>query len=395
MQKLIIVAMLLFALDTGAQELYKMPEGAQSRVSSFENLNGVKGKGGRSNKGAKGHAFEPVKAGETKTLLDIKGAGVIDRIWCTISDRSPAMLRSLRLRIYWDGDQKPAVDVPFGDFFCAGLGRPVAFQSALFSDPEGKSFNCYIPMPFGKGARMTLTNEATTDLSALFFDIDYTVLAKAPTDLLYFHASWNRRIHNTPGKDFDLLPAVSGKGRFLGVNIGVNVDSSYGNTWWGEGEVKMYLDEDSTNPTINGTGAEDYIGTGWGEGHFSNLYQGCTVADGGKGEYAFYRFHIPDPVYFHQGFRATIQEIGGGMDAEVRSLLEKGVALIPVSVAGENAFTRLLETPKKIKDSDFPKGWVNFYRSDDYSATAYFYLDKPEDNLKELAPVAERAPIAY
>ena len=117
MQKLIIVAMLLFALDTGAQELYKMPEGAQSRVSSFENLNGVKGKGGRSNKGAKGHAFEPVKAGETKTLLDIQGTGVIGRIWCTVSDRSPSMLRSIRLRIYWDGAEKPAVDVPFGDFF--------------------------------------------------------------------------------------------------------------------------------------------------------------------------------------------------------------------------------------------------------------------------------------
>jgi hypothetical protein len=152
----------------------------------------------------------------------------------------------------------------------------------------------------------------------------------------------------------------------------------------------MYLDGDSTNPTINGTGAEDYIGTGWGEGQYTNLYQGCTVADGKKGQYAFYRFHIPDPIYFQQGFKATIQEIGGGMDGEVRRLLLNGVSLMPVSVGGEHQFLRLLETPKKITDPDFPKGWVNFYRSDDYSATAYFYLDKPEDNLKEVAPVEQR-----
>jgi hypothetical protein len=388
--KLIIAMGLLVSLHVQAQELYKMPEGVQSGVSSFENLNGVKSGGGISNKTAKGNAFESVKAGETKTLLDINSAGIIGRIWCTINDRSTLMLRSLRVRIYWDGSAKPAVDVPFGDFFCAGLGRPVAFQSELFSDPEGRSFNCYIPMPFKKGARLTLTNEGKTELDALFFDIDYTLLAKAPTDMLYFHACWNRRIHNTPGKDFELLPPIAGKGRFLGVNIGVNVDSSYGNTWWGEGEVKMYLDGDSTNPTINGTGAEDYIGTGWGEGQYTNLYQGCTVADGKKGQYAFYRFHIPDPIYFQQGFKATIQEIGGGMDGEVRRLLLNGVSLMPVSVGGEHQFLRLLETPKKITDPDFPKGWVNFYRSDDYSATAYFYLDKPEDNLKEVAPVEQR-----
>jgi hypothetical protein len=367
-----------------------MPEGVQSRVSSFENLNGVKGGGGISNKSAKGNAFASVKAGEIKTLLDINTAGVIGRIWCTINDRSPAMLRSLRLRMYWDGSAKPAVDVPFGDFFCAGLGRPVAFQSAMFSDPEGRSFNCYIPMPFKKGARITLTNESKTDLGALFYDIDFMLLAKAPTDALYFHANWNRRVRNTPGKDFDLLPGINGHGRFLGVNIGVNVDSAYGNTWWGEGEVKMYLDGDSTNPTINGTGAEDYIGTGWGEGQYTNLYQGCMVADGKKGQYAFYRLHIPDPIYFEKNFRATIQEMGGGGDAVVKSLLARGVPLLPVSVASGAQFTRLFETPKKLTDPDFPKGWVNFYRSDDYSATAYFYLGEPEDNLKELAPVEER-----
>ncbi|MGZ3835979.1 MAG: glycoside hydrolase family 172 protein, partial [Mucilaginibacter sp.] len=360
------------------------------RVSSFENLNGVKGAGGKTNMSGKGAAFESLKAGESKTLLDVNSAGIIQRMWVTINDRSPAMLRSLRLRMYWDGADKPAVDVPFGDFFCAGLGRPVAFQSALFTNPEGRSFNCYIPMPFRKGAKVVLTNESKSDLNLLYFDIDYTVLDKPQEDMLYFHACWNRSIHAALNADFELLPSVTGKGRFLGVNIGVNVDAAYGNTWWGEGEVKMYIDGDTTHPTINGTGAEDYIGTGWGEGTFTHLYQGCSIADTAKRQYAFYRFHIPDAIYFNENFKATIQEIGGGMDDEVKSLAAKGVPLKPVSIADEHGFIRLLDHPQALTDSHFPKGWVNFYRIDDYSATAYFYLDKPVSNLKELAPVVER-----
>jgi hypothetical protein len=296
----------------------------------------------------------------------------------------------LRLRMYWDGEDKPAVDVPFGDFFCTGLGHLIPFQSALFTDPEGRSFNCYIPMPFKKRAKVVLTNESSTDLNLLFFDIDYSVLDKPQEDLLYFHACWNRSIHSAPGKDFEILPEIKGKGRFLGVNIGVNVDPAYGQTWWGEGEVKMYIDGDKKYPTINGTGSEDYIGTGWGEGLFTNLYQGCTLADTAKKQYAFYRFHIPDPIYFENNFKAAIQEIGGGGTDEVKGLQAKGVSLIPVTVATGHDFSMLLAHPKALTDSDFPKGWVNFYRVDDYSATAYFYLDRPESKLKDLAPVAER-----
>jgi hypothetical protein len=114
------------------------------------------------------------------------------------------------------------------------------------------------------------------------------------------------------------------------------------------------------------------------------------LADTAKKQYAFYRFHIPDAIYFEDNFKAVIQEIGGGGNDEVKSLQAKGVALIPVTVAAEHGFTRLLEHPQALTDSNFPKGWVNFYRVDDYSATAYFYLDRPESKLKELAPVGER-----
>src|ERR1700733_12027157 len=191
---LLLPLVLLLLAKASAQDLYTMPKGAQSHVSSFENLNGEKGEGGKTNNGAKGNAFESLKAGESKTLLEVKSAGILQRMWFTFDNRSPAMLRSLRLRMYWDGEDKPAVDVPFGDFFCTGLGHLVAFQSALFTDPEGRSFNCYIPMPFKSAARITLTNEGKTDLALLFFDIDYTLLSKAPADdMLYFHATWNRR----------------------------------------------------------------------------------------------------------------------------------------------------------------------------------------------------------
>jgi hypothetical protein len=390
--KILLALFTLMGFSGYGQQLFEMPKDVQSRVSSFENLNGLKGNGGKDNQGAKGHAFEPIRAGETKTLLDIKEAGIICRIWCTVFDRSPKMLRSLRLKMFWDGAAKPAVDVPLGDFFGAGLGVATTFQSALFVDPEGRSFQCFIQMPFKKSARITLTNESNSNLMMLFFDIDFT-LAPPPTGMLYFHACWNRAKTSMPGKDFELVPTIKGKGRFLGVNIGVNVDSAYGGTWWGEGEVKMYLDGDDKNPTINGTGAEDYAGAGWGLGKFANLYDGCTVSDEKTGQYAFYRFHIPDPVYFQQSFRATIQEIGGGMDAAVKALIAAGVPAIPVTVAdvsGGLGFTGLRDGGMKLSDPNFPSGWMNFYRVDDYSATAYFYFDSPTDDLKELAPVSER-----
>ena len=128
-------------LAASAQEIFQMPKNVQSRVSSFENLNGLKGNGGRTNKTAKGNAFETIKEGETKTLLDINGQGTINRIWLTVN-RSALMLRSLRLKMFWDGEAKTAVDVPLGDFFVYNLGKGVAFQSEFFSSGEGRSFNC-------------------------------------------------------------------------------------------------------------------------------------------------------------------------------------------------------------------------------------------------------------
>ena len=361
-----------------AQQLYQLPQGVQSRVSSLENLNGLKGQGGKSNAGAKGAAFTSLKAGESRTLLNVKSAGIIQRIWLTINDRSPEMLRSLRVKMYWDNQTVPAVDVPLGDFFCDALGKASPFQSALFSNAEGRSFNCYIAMPFRTGAKVVLTNTGAKDLDLLFFDVDFVTVEKLDADMLYFHANWSRQ-QNPVGQDVVLLPEIKGRGRFLGVSVGLNVNPIYENTWWGEGEVKMYIDGDKSNPTINGTGSEDYIGTGWMEGVFANQYQGCLVADGQNRQYAFYRFHVPDAIYFYKDFKATIQQIGGYFAKDVKALQAKGVPLQPVSIGGQT-FTGLLEpgvdsaaAVAKANDQD----WMNFYRSDDYAVTAYYYLNRP------------------
>ncbi|HLK30824.1 MAG TPA: glycoside hydrolase family 172 protein [Puia sp.] len=387
--KAILTASIFFmSIAINAQSLYDFPGNTTSHVSSFENMNGVKGAGGKTNKTAKGSAFEVINPGESKTLLDINDQGIIQRIWCTV-DQNPVMLRSLRLQMFWDGEQKPAVDVPLGDFFGSNLGRKVAYQSALFSTAEGKSFNCFVPMPFRKKAKVVLINESTNEPAKLFYDIDFVLTKNLPEQSLYFHAIWRRQKTKMLGDDIEILPKIKGKGRFIGMSVALNVDSVYGKTWWGEGEVKMYIDGDSLYPTIAGTGSEDYIGSGWGLGTFANQYEGCTVADGPKREYNFYRLHIPDAIYFNKDIKVAIQQIGGGDIEEVKSLQAKGVNLKPVSIDNDTKFYRLFE----LKDStleNYSKGWVNFYRIDDYAVTAYFYLDKPSDNLPQLAHVEER-----
>ena len=154
-----ILFTLAFALTIGcgldcvvAQSLYTIPDGIETRWASFENPAGEKGKGAQTNGGRKGQAALPIKAGEQVTLAEVHGSsGTVRRIWATINDRSPAMLRGLKIEMFWDGATKAAVSAPFGDFFGLGLGQMAAFQSALFASPEGKTFTCYIPMPFRTG----------------------------------------------------------------------------------------------------------------------------------------------------------------------------------------------------------------------------------------------------
>jgi len=375
-------------------ELYSVPSGTQTRWQSFENPSGEKGKGGMENRGAKGHPYDRIHAGKSIVLLDVNGPGVIRRIWATLSQQDPEVLRGLRLDIYWDGEKKPAVSVPWGDFFGVGLGLHPANETEFFSNPEGRSYNASIPMPFKKSAKIILTNELDKDLQRIFYDINYTITSEADENALYFHAYWGRDLKTTPGEDFEILPYVEGKGRYIGCNIGVNANNDYEDSWWGEGEAKMYIDGDTDYPTLVGTGTEDYIGTAWGQGVFNHRYQGCLIADTEKNQWAFYRYHVKDPVYFYEDFKATIQQMGGFPKDKVKSYIDKGANLIPVTTQTENDSVNILlhmyEKGISIDAPDLIDGWTNYYREDDISATAYFYLDKPSSNLPVLTDVKTR-----
>lgn len=341
------------------------------------------------NNGAKGHPSNGIEPGETKVLLHVTGPGIVNRVWATIIDRSPEMLRSLRLEIFWDGETKPAVSVPFGDFFGIGLGQTAKFHNSLFANPEGRSFLSFIPMPFRKEAKIQIINESGKRLSHLFFDINFQKIDKWNSSYLYFHSYWSRDTATTLAKDFELLPRIRGKGRFLGVNIGLNANPVYENYWWGEGEVKMYIDGDKDYPTLVGTGAEDYIGTAWGQGEFFNDYSGCLIANKDSIAWAFYRYHIPDPVYFKNDIKVTIQQMGGNRKDLVVALQNKGVAMLPVAIDDLKKIHPLYQKGKVVKldAPGLPDGFSNFYRSDDISATSYFYLDKPSSDLPLLQPM--------
>lgn len=364
------------------KDLFKM-QAAHTRWASFENPKAGKGCAGHENNKAKGHAFEKLAAGASVDLLEYDGAGIITRMWLTVSDRSPEMLRSLVLRCWWDGADRPAVEVPFGDFFSCG-SRLCAFENELFSSPEGRSFNSFVPMPFRKSAKISVTNESGTDLTHIFYELN--MLAQDEPDSLYLHCYWNRDKRTAPGEDYTALPKIAGKGRILGAAFEVNTGKCYGRQWWGEGEVKIYIDGDGELPTLCGTGTEDYIGTGWSQGVYANRYQGCTSADWDSGNWIFYRLHIADPVYFHSDIKYEIQVIGGAPAEEVRAAMAQGAPVIPVSGDVGGVFQDLYKSGKPMPES----GWVNYYRSDDFASTVWFYLDRAESGLPELAPMGER-----
>ena len=365
----------------GAQSLFELPDGVETRWASPENPGGLKGGGGRARGGRKGSAWIPLQAGEQFTLARADGtSGTIRRIWMTMTDRSPAALRALRLDAWWDGAATPALSAPLGDFFGTGLGRQVAFESELFSSPEGRSFNCFVPMPFRTGMKLVVTNEGSADQRELYYEVDYTLGDRHAANALYFHTHWRRERRTRLGEDYDFLPRISGQGRFLGSNVGVIANrDTYFRSWWGEGECKIYLDGDRDFPTLCGTGTEDYVGTAWELGRFANRYQGGHVIDHDAGHYCFYRHHVPDPVWFYRDIRVAMQQIGNyGPDSKKQFLDSKRDYFI---ASPANARTPLTATSPD-------HGLLE--REDDWSSCAYFYLNTPECPLPPLAPVELR-----
>jgi hypothetical protein len=393
-------------MSLNAQELYRAPDKDTHTIwVSPENPTGQKGEGGKMNNGAKGNPFFIVAPGAKQILLDIEGAGIIKRMWMSGSIAANAeQRRAVRIDMYWDGATKPAVSAPIGDFFGTGLGLMVPFDSELFSNPEGRSFNFTIPMPFRKSAKIEIINESSSHV-LFWYDINLIKLSELENDIMYFHVYWNRDPKTKLGNDYEILPKLEGLGRYIGANLSVIGDTLFRGTWFGEGEVKIFLDGDDAYPSLVGTGTEDYIGTGWGQEQFFGNYFGSLVSDKENDFYTFYRYHTKDPVYFHNDIRVTIQQMGATSTARIREMVKNNVEIIPVWVVdskGESSVTNMKEkTPEIIKlltmenvpdlfSDEFPKGATGFYRSFDVSATAYFYLDKPESNLPELPPVSLR-----
>lgn len=292
-------------------ELHRMPcEPLETRWFTFENKDGEKGGGGKAKFGRKGSPATSIAAGKSFTVADIKGSGTIRRIWLTTHPRTPEVLRGAKIEMYWDGAKTPAVQAPLGDFFCHSLGQMVQFENACFSSPEGRSYNCFITMPFKKSARIVLVNETNSNL-VLYYDVACTLGDKHGDDMLYFHSYWRRVNMTKQREDMTILPRVEGRGRFLGCNLGNRLHPALRKMWWGEGEVKVYLDGDTDYPTLCGTGTEDYVGSAYGQGHFVNSYQGNQYISKEKDAYGFYRFHIPDPIYFYQDIKVDIQVMAG------------------------------------------------------------------------------------
>jgi Protein of unknown function (DUF2961) len=363
-----------------AQQLFEIPKGVETRWYSFENPTGAPGAGGKSQEGRKGAASKTVRPAETVTLADVAGPGVVRRLWLTVPGQVET-LRGFVVRAYWDDQDWPSVDAPLQDFFGLPFARQVPFQSALFSNPEGRSFNCVVPMPFKKRARLTITNESPRE-ALLFYDVDVTVGDALPADLAYFHARYRRENPTTPKRDFEVLPRVFGRGRYLGANVGVRTTVHRRPLWFGEGELKVYVDGDLEWPTLVGTGTEDLVGSAWGLGRFDHLYEGAPLTGEKDGVWGFYRYHIPDPVYFQKAVRVALQQIAGGTVSDLRKL---PAADRPELVRTHQPFDPATHTRPEDEGS-----WENFETPQDVCATAYWYQTLPSPRWPGLEPYADR-----
>jgi len=303
---------------------------AKSRSISAENFTGAKNAGGMATTGSgencardlgQGWKVSPsiyIHAGDTVTLAEIDGPGAIQQIWLTTD---PKYWRTYILRMYWDGEESPSVECPLGDFFCQSWRERSQVSSlAVAANPAG-GLNCYWEMPFRKKALITLENRHD-DRAVLYYQINYT-LTDVPEDAAYFHAQF-RRTNPLPYKSVHtILDGVKGWGHYVGTFMAWGVNNC---NWWGEGEIKFYLDGDEW-PTICGTGTEDYFGGAWNFEHprgtycqFTNLYTGLSQVirpDGlyaSQQRFAMYRWHIADPIRFEEDLKVTIQALGWRSD---------------------------------------------------------------------------------
>lgn len=314
-------------LDMNMGNLY-MLSNAKTRSISPENFTGEPGKGGMATleqgnarnaardlgQGWKVNPYIIIESNQTTTLAEITGAGAIQHIWMTPTGN----WRYAILRFYWDDEKEPSIEVPVGDFFGMGWGEYAHLNSLAVTVNPGSAFNCYWTMPFRKKCKITMENIGPDKMS-LYYQIDYT-LTEVPDDAAYLHAQF-RRSNPTKGSLFTLVDGIRGKGQYVGTYVAWGVNN---NGWWGEGEIKFFMDGDGKFPTINGTGTEDYF---CGSYNFENKktrqYQEFSTAYAGlhqvirpdgvymsQQRFGLYRWHIVDPIRFEKDLRITIQDLG-------------------------------------------------------------------------------------
>ena len=307
--------------------------GAKTRLVTAENVYGEKGKGGMADvsgepqesvkrigqeshdprpardlgKGWKVRPCIPLPSGQRITILDAEGPGVIQHIWITLDNK---YYRDIIIRMYWDGEENPSVEVPAGDFFCNGFLKRVNINALPINVNPSGGFNSYFPMPFEKHAKIVVENRGPEQLGHFFYAITYAETEIAPEDGR-FHAQF-RRTNPLPYKeDYVIVDGVKGKGHYAGTYMAWQQNST---GWWGEGEIKFYLDGDQEFPTLCGTGTEDYFGGAWGfMENFSAPYLGYPLGetDGKPGNrHGLYRFHIMDPIRFEEDLKVTMQALG-------------------------------------------------------------------------------------
>ena len=312
-------------LDMNLSNLYRLSD-ARTRSISPENLSGEAGKGGMATletgfaknqarelgQGWKVNPYIIIEPGQTFTMAEINGPGAIQHIWMTPTGN----WRFSILRFYWDDEKEPSVEVPVGDFFGSGWGGYAHLNSLPVTVNPGSAFNSYWVMPFRKKCRITMQN-INTERMTLFYQVDYT-LTEVPEDAAYFHAQFTRK-NPTEGGIFTLVDSIRGKGQYVGTYMAIGVHNT---GWWGEGEIKFYMDGDGAFPTINGTGTEDYF-CGSYDFEVNGKYQEFSTAYAGMHQvirpdglytsqqrFGLYRWHIMDPIRFEKGLKVTLQDLG-------------------------------------------------------------------------------------
>jgi hypothetical protein len=313
-------------LNTNLSNLYRTSE-AKTRSISPENFTGEKGKGGMAKlgEGAASHEarelgqgwkvspYVIIEPGETFTMAEMEGPGAIQHIWMTPTGN----WRFYIFRIYWDDEKEPSVEVPVGDFFGMGWGEYAHLNSQAICVNPGRAFNSYWQMPFRKKCRITMEN-IDVKATRLYYQIDYA-LADVPDDAAYFHAQFRRPKPDDSKEAYTIIDGIKGKGQFVGTYMAWQVNN---NGWWGEGEIKFFMDGDKQFPTICGTGTEDYFcgsynfDVGGQYTEYSTPYAGLHQVIRPDGAYqantrfGLYRWHITDPVRFEKDLKVTIQDLG-------------------------------------------------------------------------------------